>query len=48
MPKKMDVVNKPMQKIHEITITRHRVPKQEIGTRNEIELEKVDERDGLG
>lgn len=32
MPKKMEVANKPTQKIHKMTITRQRVPKQGIGT----------------
>lgn len=30
MPKKIEVANEPMQKIHKITITRHHTPKQEI------------------
>ena len=30
MPKKTEVANEPMQKIHKITVTRHHTPKQEI------------------
>lgn len=32
IPKKMEAVNEPTQKIHDITIIRHHVPKQGIGT----------------
>jgi hypothetical protein len=47
MPKKMDVANKPMHKIQEITVTVHHVPKHGIETKD-IALEKEHDRNGMG
>lgn len=45
-PKKTEVAIEPTQRIHVITVTRHHAPG--VGWGNDSELEKVDERNGLG